>query len=174
MKRTANGEVVVFDEGEQDLLRVSHSATLRFACPEGSVLTGLGQHEAGVFDYANAEERLYQHNMKIAIPFLLSSAGWGLLIEAGCAMRYRGRPGGFTFELDAVDELSYVVIRGRDCAEVLKKLSALVGKPALLPKWAYGYIQSKERYTCADELIGRDPGVPPARAWAWTASCWTG
>ena len=153
VKRTANGEVVVFDEGETTLLRVSHAATLRFACPAGAVLTGLGQHEDGVFDYSDGIERLYQHNMKIAIPFLLSSAGWGLLIEAGCAMRYRGRPGGFTFELDAVDNLSYVVIRGDDCADVMRKLAALVGRPALLPKWAYGYVQSKERYTCADELI---------------------
>ena len=154
VKRTANGEVVVFDEGERRLTRVSHSATLRFACPEGQVLTGLGQHEAGVFDYANASERLYQHNMKIAIPFLLSSAGWGLLIEAGCAMRFDGGAGGFTFWLDAVREVSYVVIRGENCADVLKKLSGLAGRPALLPKWAYGYIQSKERYKTADELIG--------------------
>ena len=145
VKRTANGEVVEFDAEEATLLRVCHSATLRFACPAGAVLTGLGQHEDGVFDYSSARERLYQHNMKIAVPFLLSSAGWGLLIEAGCAIRYSGSPGGFAFELDAVDRLSYVVIRGADCAEVLEKLAAMVGRPALLPKWAYGYIQSKER-----------------------------
>ena len=181
VKRTANGEVVVFGEGEQALLRVSHSATLRFACPEGAILTGLGQHEGGVFDYADGEERLYQHNMKIAIPFLLSGAGWGLLIEAGCAMRYRGRPGGFTFELDAVRELSYVVIRGEGCAEVLRKLSGLVGRPALLPKWAYGYIQSKERYTCSEELLdvartfrGKKIGLDcVVLDWmSWNDGCW--
>ena len=154
VKRTANGEVVVFDEGERRLRRVSHRATLRFACAPGQVLTGLGQHEEGVFDYAGRAERLYQHNMKIAMPFLLSSEGWGLWIEAGCAMRFRGQEDGFSFELDAVEEPSYIVIRGENSAEVLKKLAALVGKPALLPKWAYGYIQSKERYKTADELIG--------------------
>lgn len=153
VKRTANGEVVVFGEEERALLRVSHSAELRFSCPEGAILTGLGQHENGVFDYSNGQERLYQHNMKISIPFLLSSRGWGLLIEAGCAMRYRGGRGGFAFGLDAVEAVSYVVFRGENCAEVLKKLFALVGRPALLPRWAYGYIQSKERYTCSDELI---------------------
>ena len=153
MKQTANGEVVTFDDGERVLLRQSHSATLRFACGAGELLTGLGQHEDGVFDYANGEERLYQHNMKISIPFLLSSAGWGLLIEAGCAMRYRGMDGEFLFEMSAVGNFSYVVFRGGDCAGVLKKLAALVGRPALLPKWAYGYVQSKERYKTADELI---------------------
>ena len=154
IRQTANGEVVSFDGGETRLLRMSHSAELRFACAEGEILTGLGQHEEGIFDYARQEERLYQHNMKIAIPFLLCSAGWGLLIEAGCAMRYRGEGDGFVFALDAADEVSYAVIRGENCAEVLKKLSELSGRPALLPKWAFGYIQSKERYKTSEELIG--------------------
>lgn len=153
VRKTANGEVVVSDEGDRRLLRTSHTATLRFRCRDGQVLTGLGQHEDGVFDYSRETERLYQHNMKIAIPFLLASTGWGLWIEAGCAMRFTGEGEEFTFELDAVREVSYVVIRGRDCAEVLRRLSDLTGRPALLPKWAYGYVQSKERYKSADELI---------------------
>ena len=153
IRQTANGEVVVFDEGDCRLLRVSHSAELIFACEEGEILTGLGQHEDGIFDYARKEERLYQHNMKIAIPFLLSSEGWGLLIEAGCAMRYRGEGNCFIFSLDATEKVSYVVIRAENCAEVLKKLSVLNGKPVLLPKWAFGYIQSKERYKSTKELL---------------------
>ena len=151
--RTANGEVVLSDEGEARTVRTSYSAELRFACAEGEILTGLGQHEEGFFDYARREERLYQHNMKISIPFLLSSGGWGLLMENGCAMRFRGEGNGFTFQLDAAEEVCYTVIRAENCAEVLKKLSALVGKPTLLPKWAFGYIQSKERYKTSAELI---------------------
>ena len=152
VRQTANGEVVTFDEGEPCLCHVSHSVELCFSCLEGEILTGLGQHEDGIFNYARKDERLYQHNMKIAVPFLLSSAGWGLLIEAGCAMRYRGEGNGFVFTLDAAEEVSYVVIRAVNCAEVLKKLSVMAGKPALLPKWAFGYIQSKERYKTAKEL----------------------
>ena len=151
--RTANGEVVLADECEAKQIRMSHSAELRFVCAEEEILTGLGQHEEGIFDYACREERLYQHNMKISIPFLLSSGGWGLLFENGCAMRFQGEGNGFIFQLDAAEEISYVVIRAGNCAEVLKKFSALVGKPALLPKWAFGYIQSKERYKTAGELI---------------------
>lgn len=181
IRQTANGEVVVFDDDRAELLRVSHSAVLRFACQEGEILTGLGQHEDGIFDYARREELLYQHNMKIAIPFLLSSAGWGLLIEAGCAMRYRGEGNGFVFELDAAEKISYIVIRGENCADVLKKLSSLAGPPALLPKWAFGYIQSKERYKTAAELIStaaefrrRGLGLDCiVLDWcSWRDSCW--
>ena len=153
VRQTANGEVVAFSECEKDLLYVSRRVHLSFACPEGQILTGLGQHEEGLFDYAREKELLYQHNMKISIPFLLSSEGWGLLIEAGCASVYQGCGNGFSFTLDAARSVSFVVIRGVGCADVLQRLSFLVGRPALLPKWAYGYVQSKERYHSAKELM---------------------
>ena len=152
IRRTANGEVVSFREGGKDYLYTSRKVRLSFSCPDGQILTGLGQHEDGLFDYSEQKEFLYQHNMKISIPFLLSSGGWGLLIEAGCAMEFRGQDGGFTFVLDAARTVSFSVIRGRDCADVLRRLSALSGRPSLLPKWAYGYIQSRERYHSAKEL----------------------
>ena len=153
VKQTANGEVVSFEAGERRLIRESCSVTLRFSFPGSPVLTGLGAHEDGIFDYARNEELLYEHNMKIPIPFLLSSDGWGLLIEAGCAMKFRGEGSSFSFELDAAETVSYLVIRGRDCADVLKKLSVRAGRPAMLPKWAFGYIQSRERYRSAEELL---------------------
>ena len=154
VRQTANGEVAVLAESGKSLKRMSRSVHLAFAYPGEQVLTGLGQHEDGVFDYADEKELLYHHNMKIPIPFLLSSEGWGLLIEADCAMRFHGQSRGFTFELDAAEAFSYVVIHGADCADVLRKLSAFSGKPAMLPKWAFGYIQSRERYQTAEELIG--------------------
>ncbi len=150
--RTANGEVISFPEEEKDLLYISRRVRLSFSCQPGQILTGLGQHEDGLFNYAREKELLYQHNMKISIPFLLGSAGWGLLIEAGCAMEFCGDGNGFTFVLDAARTVSFAVIRGRNCADVLRHLSDLTGKPSLLPKWAYGYIQSKERYHSAKDL----------------------
>ncbi len=153
VKQTANGEVVSIDAGECRPAGESCSVILRFSFPGSPVLTGLGAHEDGVFDYARKSELLYEHNMKIPIPFLLSSSGWGLLIEAGCAMKYHGDGSSFSFELDAARVVSYLVIRGSDCADVLRKLSCLAGKPAMLPKWAFGYIQSKERYHSAEELL---------------------
>ena len=181
VRQTANGEVISFQDEQKDLLYMSRRVRLSFTCREGVMLTGLGQHEDGIFDYAGEKELLYQHNMKISIPFLLSSDSWGLWIEAGCAMTYQGTAGGFSFTLDAARTVSFVVIRGRDCAEVLRRLSDLTGRPALLPKWAYGYIQSKERYRSAQELLDtarefrqRDIGLDCiVLDWmSWKDGCW--
>ena len=150
---TANGEVVAGGSGRKRKVRSCRRAVLTFSCREGQVLTGLGQHERGILDYARETERLYEHNMKIAVPFVLGSDGWGIIIEAGCAMVYTGLGNGFRLELAAVDDLRLTVLEGRDCGEVLRKLSRLSGLPAMLPKWAFGYIQSKERYRSAEELV---------------------
>ena len=181
VRRTANGEVISFEAGERVLLRQTHSARLRFDLPAVQLLTGLGAHEDGIFDYSSRTELLYEHNMKIPIPFLLSSAGWGLLMEAGCAITFRGEGSSFTLELDAVREVSYLVFRGPDCASVLRLLAGQVGKPAMLPKWAFGYIQSKERYRSAEELMSvagefRRRGLPLdciVLDWmSWQEGCW--
>ena len=42
---------------------------------------------------------------------------------------------------------------GRSSIRSLHELRALTGQAPLLPKWAYGYLQSKERYTSQAELL---------------------
>lgn len=181
VRQTANGEVITFDGGGRELVRTVYSATLSFACPGSPVLTGLGAHEDGIFDYAEKDELLYEHNMKIPVPFLLSSDGWGILFDANCAMKYHGEKQAFRFELDAVETVTYRVIRGRDCAEVLRALAGIIGKPAMLPKWAFGYMQSKERYQSAEEVLSvarefrrRGLGLDcVVQDWqTWKEGCW--
>ena len=151
--RTANGETVAGAAGRLRRIRTCRRAELVFSCRGGQVLTGLGQHERGILDYAREREWLYEHNMKIPVPFLLGGDGWGLRIHADCAMTYEGYGDGFRLALNAADDLVLTAYEGKDCAEVLKKLAADTGLPAMLPKWAFGYIQSKERYRSAAELL---------------------
>ena len=150
---TANGEVMASSSGKVRKTGECRRAVLEFSCREGQLLTGLGQHERGILNYARETERLYEHNMKIAVPFVLGGDGWGLRIHADCAMTFTGLGGGFRLELSAVHDLMMTVYRGQDCGEVLRTLSRDCGLPAMLPRWAFGYIQSKERYRSAEEII---------------------
>ena len=59
----------------------------------------------------------------IPVSFRDGSGGWGLLIEAGCAMKFHGQENSFTFELDAVESMSYAVIRGKDCGNTGCRIS---------------------------------------------------
>ena len=54
--------------------------------------------------------------------------------------------------LDAVEQLDYYVVFG-DLKSILKGFRILTGKATMLPKYAFGYVQSKERYQRQQELI---------------------
>ena len=57
----------------------TREATLAFESPEDEYLYGLGQFQDGYLNVRGLTRRLTQVNTQIAIPFLLSSKGYGLL-----------------------------------------------------------------------------------------------
>lgn len=121
-----------------------------FAPDEG--VYGLGQGEEGVWNYRHQNQYLYQHNMRIPMPFFLSDRGYGVLVDCGSLMTFQDDINGSYLYLDAVPQLDYYVITGKRFDEIIARLRRLTGRAALLPKWAFGYIQSKERYDTAKEL----------------------
>ncbi len=150
---TANGEVTYGTGLGKRFVRMTRKAVLQFSYAGHPLLSGLGQHENGIRDYADREETLVPHNMKIPVPFLMSSDAWAVWIRADCPMRYEPLPSGFRFSLEAADAFSVFFFSADSCAEILKAFVLMNGRPLLPPRWAFGYIQSKERYRSADELI---------------------
>jgi alpha-D-xyloside xylohydrolase len=55
---------------------------------------------------------------------------------------------------EAGQMIDYYVVAGADADAVLAGYRKLTGKAVLLPKWAYGFWQSRERYKSQDELTG--------------------
>jgi alpha-D-xyloside xylohydrolase len=49
--------------------------------------------------------------------------------------------------------IDYYVIAGRDIDGVIADYRALTGKAAMLPKWAYGFWQSRQRYATQAEVL---------------------
>jgi alpha-D-xyloside xylohydrolase len=68
-------------------------------------------------------------------------------------MTFRDGPDGACWWAEVVDELDFYFITGGSFDAVTENLHALTGKTPMLPKWAFGYVQSKERYVNARELI---------------------
>lgn len=164
-KQTANGEVEYIKNAREVPDGVSSEGRLAFIADKSASLYGLGQHEDGVYDYCGSTEYLYQNNMIISIPFLLSSQNYGILLDTETSAVFDARDGAFTFTLDTTDALSYYVIIGNSFDEIIASLRRLTGRAAMLPRWAFGYIQSKERYNSAEELTEtvsrfRKDGIP--------------
>lgn len=163
--KTVDGERTVAENLRTFTDRMAYEGELRLTLPEGTSLHGLGQGEDGVYDYHDHVQYLYQHNMRIPVPFLVTNQGFGLLVDCGSPMVFESRGDTVVWKLDAVEQLDCYVIAGDTLDEILAGMRQLTGDAPLLPKWAYGYWQSKEAYTTQEELVQvaeeyRRRGVP--------------
>ena len=146
IKEVIRDAVKVFD---QTLYRTR----LYLEWQEGEALYGLGQHEEGCLNLRGTTVLLHQANKKIAIPFLISSLGYGILLDTYSPMIFNDTSFGSYLYTEADYEMDYYFIYGSDMDGVIRGYRRLTGKATMLPKWSYGFIQSQERYETACELI---------------------
>jgi alpha-D-xyloside xylohydrolase len=60
----------------------------QFEASPGEAFYGLGQHQTGVIDYRGLDLTLAQHNMDVAVPFVMSSADYGILWDNDSVTRW--------------------------------------------------------------------------------------
>ena len=125
---------------------------LHLVWQKDEALYGLGQQEEGLLNLRGNTVYVHQANRKIAVPMLLSTAGYGILMDTYSPMIFNDTVYGSYLYTEADDELDYYFIEGETLGEVVKGYRKLTGKAALLPKWAFGYLQSQERYETAEEI----------------------
>jgi len=152
-KLTANGEVSYIANARTVPYRKSYSACLQFQIGADEMLLGLGQYEDGIMNYRNHTEYLYESNMRIAIPFLLTTGNYGILIDSESNMIFESRDQTVTFHIDTTKEISYYVFLGESIQQLICAYRKVTGKASMMPKWLFGYMQSKERYQTGEELL---------------------
>jgi alpha-D-xyloside xylohydrolase len=119
---------------------------------------GLGQHQAGVWNYRGEAVDLSQDNTNISIPLLLSSSGYGIFWSNGSRSRFNNR---FVHALylssEVSDSIDYYFFYGPDFDRLIADYRELTGAAPLFGKWAYGYWQCKNRYDSQAELLASAP-----------------
>jgi alpha-D-xyloside xylohydrolase len=116
---------------------------------------GLGQHQSGMFNYRGSTVELGQNNTDVAIPLLVSSKGYALLWNTASFTYADNRfPLAFQFSSLAADSVDYYLIYGPEMDQIIHEYRSLSGHTPLLPKWAYGFFQSKDRYISQEEILG--------------------
>ena len=139
-------------------------------------LYGLGQHQAGVWNYRGESVDLSQDNTNISIPMVLSSNGYGIFWNNGSRSRFNNRfVHAFYLSSDVADSMDYYFIYGPDFDRIVATYRELTGPAPLFGKWAYGFWQCKNRYSSQEELQGvarkyRDLHIPAdniVQDWFW-------
>src|SRR5579864_874315 len=127
----------------------------RFAPDFSEGFYGLGQHQSGMFNYRGATVELGQNNTDVAIPLLLSSKGYALMWNTASLTHVDNR---FPLELNldslAGHAVDYYFIYGPEMDQIIHEYRNLTGHTPMLPKWAYGFFQSKDRYISQEEILG--------------------
>lgn len=151
-KMTANGEVSYSEDMIATPAGTAYSIELSFIIGKDDILSGLGQYEDGILDYRNRTEYLYESNMRIAIPFLVTTGHYAVLIDSQSCLVFTSRDEKITFSIDSGHGLSYYVFLGNNIEDLTRCYHRITGAPSMLPRWAFGYIQSRERYKTGSEL----------------------
>jgi len=133
--------------------RNAYHAKLEFEWLDGEALYGLGSHEEGMLNLRGQHQYLYQQNMKAVVPILLSTRGYGIVLDNYSYMTFHDDAFGSYLWADIGDELDFYFVYGPGFDQIVSGIRKLTGKAPMLPRWAFGYIQSKERYQSQDELI---------------------
>jgi alpha-D-xyloside xylohydrolase len=118
-------------------------------------LYGLGQHQAGVWNYRGEKVPLEQENTEIAIPLLVSSNGYGIFWNNPSRAVVDNK---FVHSLyitaEVADRIDYYFLYGPDADQIIGRYRELTGEVPLFGRWAYGFWQCKNKYQSQADIEG--------------------
>ena len=118
-------------------------------------LYGLGQHQAGVWNYRGESVDITQDNSNISVPFLVSSKGYGIYWNNDSRSRFNNKFANYLYvSSEVADVIDYYFFYGPDLDKVIAGYRDLTGRAPMFGRWAYGFWQCKNRYKTQDEILG--------------------
>jgi alpha-glucosidase (family GH31 glycosyl hydrolase) len=126
---------------------------------------GNGKSDTPVFGVGNVPSSSH-----VPIPFLLSSRGYGLLAETARRTTWdvgRDDPGTLRLEADA-PSLDITIFAGPAPADVLRRLTDRIGRPAIPPYWAMAPAEFGKGGTAEvrrKARVLREEGIPASALW---------
>jgi len=96
-----------------------------------------------------------QGNVEKRSPMFVSNMGYGILfdITSNGELTWTNDNGTYTYTGFAADSMDYYFLYGPDADTVISGYRTMTGKAAMLPKNAFGYTQSRNRYTSQQEVL---------------------
>ncbi|HXY49661.1 MAG TPA: glycoside hydrolase family 31 protein [Terriglobales bacterium] len=137
---------------------------------------GLGQHQAGVWNYRGEAVDISQDNTNISIPFVLSSNGYGIFWNNPSRSRFNNRfLNSLYLSSEVADVMDYYFLYGPEFDQLIAGYRELTGQVPMFGKWAYGFWQCKNKYNTQEELLTvahkyRDLHIPVdaiVQDWFW-------
>jgi alpha-D-xyloside xylohydrolase len=154
-----SGKILLQENGREIIPAVvldekTNHVRQKFILSVTEALYGLGQHQEGNMNLRGKSVDLYQVNMNVSLPVLVSTNGYGILWDNPSLSKFTDNAQGMTLWSEVGDGIDYYFIAGKTIDEIISGYRTLTGQAPMYPKWAYGFFQSKERYQTQKEVLG--------------------
>lgn len=123
-----------------------------FELDKDEAIYGLGQQQNGQLNQRGESVVLKNENMRVGIPFFQSIKGYGVFWDNYASTLFSDTLQETSFE-SLGDCADYYFLYGAAGDGVVSQMRNLTGQVPMLPLWAFGYMQSKERYRNQKELV---------------------
>jgi alpha-D-xyloside xylohydrolase len=124
-----------------------------FYYKEGEVLYGLGSFQDADLALNGKKITLLQRNRDDVVPVIVSTGQYGLIWDNYSYSEFNDTKGSYYLWSEVADEINYFFIYGKSNDSIVSAYRQLTGKAPLFPKWAFGYMQSKQKYNTQDEIV---------------------
>ncbi len=158
---TVTGPVWITDPEDRKKLkqvrvdeRPGYRFWISFDFKRGERIYGLGQNVSGELDRRGTASFLYQQNNTAPVPMFVSSLGYGVFVNTEAFSSFRRDEFGTTFHTDPVEAGDWFFLATERPDDAIADFRFLTGGVPMMPKWLFGYAQSKERYCTQDEVLG--------------------
>ena len=135
--------------GEEGLYYTEH----HFAARPGERLYGMGLNATGSLDLKGCVIDLYQRHCKHVVPFVVSSEGYGLLWNNPSLGRVEFGTNMTRWVSRGCRQLDYYITAGDSYADIMGNYAGVTGHAPMLPEWAAGFWQCKNRYRTQEEFL---------------------
>ncbi len=131
----------------------------------GEPFYGLGILQDGALNLRGKTRYMVQDNTEDFVPIVQSVKGYGLFWDNPSPTTFRDDAAGMLFESEVGEVVDYYFIWGGSADGVIAGIRTLTGQVPMLPRWSFGFLQSRERYRSSRELLSvlgeyRRRGIP--------------
>ncbi len=155
---TPNGDAIM-NEGEcaftpitSGIDKGSYKVKQGFALDQDEPIYGVGMLQNGKMNLRGEHRRMEQSNLEDYAHFFQSVKGYGIYWDNYSPTRIDDNA---TLELESEvgNLVDYYFMYGGNADGVIRLMRQLTGKVPMVPRWTYGFHQSRERYKSQDELL---------------------
>lgn len=144
-ERVINSAKVV----DEDCYHIKQS----FQYATGETLYGLGSFQDADIALNGKKISLLQKNRDDVVPVIISTNHYGLIWDNYSYSEFNDSRNEYYLWSEVADEINYFLIYGSTTDRIVSAYRQLTGVAPMFPKWAYGYMQSKQKYNTQDEIV---------------------